>query len=563
MRVPKFAPRLSRVLFGTKKRILLSVAASLVVIGLFAIGGIYRYITTGGMIARQDPSPFETFIATRLVNLSIPGTAEAMKNPLSASGDGADVANGRDLYQKNCESCHGYDGSGRTASGSGLYPPPANLAGPATAKRTDGALFYLIRNGVRNTGMPGWQFTDQQTWQLVLFVRNLPVVASTDPPPSSHRASAQYVGSAACGTCHAGVYQRWKATRMANVVRDPHEHPDAIIPDLSKSDPLVTFAATDIAFAYGGKWKQRYFKKVGNDYYPLPAQWDVTHKKWRPYFVKDDWWVRYYPADNFKRPTSTTCDGCHSVNYNTTTHMVTEWNVGCEKCHGPGSEHVKNPVNSTIINPARLDYVQANDTCIQCHSQGRPPANPIAGQYYDWPVGFHMGLKLSDFWKLEDHKAGETTFTHFADGTAHKNRMQGNDFVTSLMYTHGVSCFTCHDSHGSGNEALLRKPANSICLDCHSPKSPNGPRAATLEQHTHHKPGSTGSECVACHMPKIAQTLGDVNVRSHTFRFIGPAKTDALKIPNACNVCHTDKSTVWTADALKSWTDRSPWRMEQ
>jgi predicted CXXCH cytochrome family protein len=289
----------------------------------------------------------------------------------------------------------------------------------------------------------------------------------------------------------------------------------------------------------------------------------VTHKKWRPYFVKDDWWVTYYPPDNFKRPTSTTCDGCHSVNYNTTTHMVTEWNVGCEKCHGPGSEHVKNPVNSTIINPARLDYVQANDTCIQCHSQGRPPANPIAGQYYDWPVGFHMGLKLSDFWKLEDHKAGETTFTHFADGTAHKNRMQGNDFVTSLMYTHGVSCFTCHDSHGSGNEALLRKPANSIYLDCHSPKSPNGPRAATLEQHTHHKPGSTGSECVACHMPKIAQTLGDVNVRSHTFRFIGPAKTDALKIPNACNVCHTDKSTAWTADALKSWTDRSPWRMEQ
>ena len=53
--------------------------------------------------------------------------------------------------------------------------------------------------------------------------------------------------------------------------------------------------------------------------------------------------------------------------------------------------------------------------------------------------------KLSDFWKLEDHKLGETTFTHFADGTAHKNRMQGNDFVTSLMYSHGVTCFTCHD----------------------------------------------------------------------------------------------------------------------
>jgi hypothetical protein len=79
------------------------------------------------------------------------------------------------------------------------------------------------------------------------------------------------------------------------------------------------------------------------------------------------------------------------------------------------------------VNPARLDYVHANDTCIQCHSQGQPLKNPVDGKYYDWPVGFHVGLSLSDFWKLEDHKLGETTFTHFADGTAHKNRMQGND----------------------------------------------------------------------------------------------------------------------------------------
>jgi hypothetical protein len=46
-------------------------------------------------------------------------------------------------------------------------------------------------------------------------------------------------------------------------------------------------------------------------------------------------------------------------------------------------------------------------------------------------------------------------------------------------------------------------------------------------------------------MPKIQQTIADVNVRSHTFHFVTPATTDALKIPNACNVCHTDKSTAW------------------
>ena len=57
---------------------------------------------------------------------------------------------------------------------------------------------------------------------------------------------------------------------MANVVRDPHQYPDAIAPDLSKPDPLVTFTKNDIAFVYGSRWKQRYFKKVGDDYYPLP-----------------------------------------------------------------------------------------------------------------------------------------------------------------------------------------------------------------------------------------------------------------------------------------------------
>lgn len=142
--------------------------------------------------------------------------------------------------------------------------------------------------------------------------------------------TAQYDGSGTSKTCHAGVYRRWQKTRMANIVMDPQQHPEAIIPDLSKPDPLVTFTENDIALTYGSKWKQRYFKKVGDDYFPLPAQWDVTHKIWRPYMVAPgtDWWVSYYPADNLKRPTGPTCDGCHSVNYNIHTKTPTEWNVG-------------------------------------------------------------------------------------------------------------------------------------------------------------------------------------------------------------------------------------------
>jgi predicted CXXCH cytochrome family protein len=378
-------------------------------------------------------------------------------------------------------------------------------------------------------------------------------------------AGSQYAGSAACKTCHPAIYARWAKTRMANVVRDPRTHPEAILPDLGKPDPLVKFTKDDIAFVYGSKWKQRYFTKKGDDYYPLGAQWDVTHQIWRPYMVapNTDWWTAFYPADNMQRPTGALCDGCHSVNYEIETKTVTEWNVGCEKCHGPGSVHVRQPSRSNITNPARLDTVQATDVCIQCHSQGQPLSRPINGKYYDWPVGFHVGKDLKDFWKLEEHKPGEQTFTHFADGTAHKNRMQGNDFVQSAMYTHGVSCFNCHDPHGTENNADLLKPANTLCLECHGPKSPNGPHASTIEAHTHHATGSTGSECVACHMPKIEQQLADTNVRSHTFKFIPPSATETLKVPNSCNVCHTDKTPGWAKEALRSWRDVSPWRVAQ
>ena len=559
-------------------------AVLLLALAIVSLAGtvLYLWVVPGLSTARGEPPGIEVAVATWLLRHSVPQHARRLENPLGA--DAADVVAGRDLFRQNCEVCHGYDGSGRTQIGAGEYPRPPALRALAVAL-TDGEIFYHIRNGIRNTGMPAWSMPERQIWQLVLYIRNLPITV-----PMSRRTTAngtpaewafsllqpalagqtgpasgwRYVGSAACKDCHADIYQRWKKTPMANVVRDPRTHPDAIIPDLSKPDPLVAFSRDDIAFAYGSIWKQRYFKKVGDDYFVLPAQWDITHHRWRKFFVEndEDWWARLYPPDNFQRPTGPLCDGCHSVNYDIETKAVTEWNVGCERCHGPGSEHVKHPTRATIINPARLDYVHANDTCIQCHSQGRPPTNPINGKYYDWPVGFHMGMNLDDFWKLEAHKLGApTSFYYFPDGTAHKNRMQGNDFVQSLMYNRGVACFSCHDVHGTRNDAQLREPPSEMCFACHGTNTQNGPHAATIEEHTHHKPGSAGSQCVACHMPKIETEFADVKVHAHTFRFITPAETDAYGIPNPCNVCHKDKSSAWAASVLKTWKDRSPWRM--
>jgi predicted CXXCH cytochrome family protein len=528
----------------------------------------YFWVLPGLSKARQEPSGAEVTAATWLLHASVPSSAKRAANPLGAHPDPAAIAAGHDLFAQKCETCHGYDGGGKTELGSGQFPRPPVLHEVA-AGMPDGEIFYHIRNGIRNTAMPAWNMPDAQVWQLVSYIRDLPKTAPQTEELIAVRQegavrNAHYVGSATCATCHKEVYDRWAKTRMANVVRDPKAHPDAIIPDLSKPDPLVKFTAKDIALVYGSHWKQRYFKKAGDTYTPLPAQWDIGLKKWLPYHVADgtDWWAKFYPdpGDNSKRPTGPLCDGCHSVNYDIKTKAVAEWNVGCEMCHGAGSAHAANPERVNILNPARQDRVKASDTCIQCHSQGQPLKNPIEGKYYDWPVGYHAGLRLADFWKLEDHKLGELTFTHFPDGTAHKNRMQGNDFVQSLMYERGVTCFSCHDPHGSGNEAMLRKPVNEVCMTCHGANTQNGPHAVSIEAHTHHMAGSPGSQCVSCHMPKIAQEIGKLNVASHTFHFVSPDQTDRLKIPNACNNCHQDKTTAWASAAIKGWSDRSPWR---
>jgi len=546
-----------------RKRVLLVL---LVVVILAA--GYGTFVVRRGFSAADQPSTVEKFMAQTVRNLGIPRSARSMKNPLTITPEL--LQEGRDSFTNRCAGCHGKDGDGHTGIGPNLYPKAPELRLPATQNLTDGEIHYIIRNGVRLTGMPAlgnphMSEDDNTAWKLVHFIRSISLTTPQQKAEQTATAStAHYVGSAACEKCHAQIYERWKKTPMANVVRDPREHPDAIIPNLATNNVSPKFTKDQVAFVYGRVWKQRYFTKIGDDYYPEPAQWDVTNKMWRPYFVANgtDWWSTLYPPDNMKRPTGPTCDGCHSVNYDIQTKQVAEWNVGCEKCHGPGSAHVEQPTQGNIVNPARMDYISANDTCIQCHSQGRPLTSPIEGKYYDWPVGFHIGLNLQDYWQLEEHNLGQTTFTHFADGTAHKNRMQGNDFVQSVMYRRGVTCFDCHDVHGTDNYAQLRKPVNQICLDCHGSGSRNGPREATLAEHTHHKDGSTGSECVACHMPKVEVTIPGVFVSAHTFAFITPAMTDQYKIPNACTSCHTDKTTAWATDALRHWPERSPWRVE-
>ena len=213
------------------------------------------------------------------------------------------------------------------------------------------------------------------------------------------------------------------------------------------------------------------------------------------------------------------------------------------------------------MNPARLDYVRGNDVCIQLHSQGRPLKNPIEGRSYDWPVGYTAGDRLADYWQLEELKPGVTNFFQFTDLTAHKNRMQGNDFVQSNMYHRQLRCFDCHQVHSSA-VSNLPISGNTLCLSCHTKENPAGLHG-TVREHTHHAANSPGSQCTACHMPRIEQTIKDNYVAAHTFRFITPRESEQTGIPNPCTSCHKDKSNQWATEQLTSWTTTSPWRVGQ
>jgi cytochrome c553 len=190
----------------------------------------------------------------------------------------------------------------------------------------------MIRIGALFRLEPPFRWLLSRTTDLSVLVSGMAWIAAPSASASAESEKAHFVGSASCKGCHAEAYKGWKQTRMANAILDPTKHPEAVLGDFERADPVRTFGLDQVAFVYGSRWKQRYFTKRGDDYYPLPAQWDVKGARWLPYHVEPgtDWWLPFYGPSNFDRPTGPTCDGCHSVNYDVQTNQVTEWNVGCE-----------------------------------------------------------------------------------------------------------------------------------------------------------------------------------------------------------------------------------------
>lgn len=86
-----------------------------------------------------------------------------------------EIKSGFKNYNEMCVICHGAPGKALSYLGKGLQPQPPNLA-EAVEKWTNGQLFWIIKNGVKMTGMPAFGPThdDVDIWSIVGFIRRLP-----------------------------------------------------------------------------------------------------------------------------------------------------------------------------------------------------------------------------------------------------------------------------------------------------------------------------------------------------------------------------------------------------
>ncbi len=158
--------------------VLAGVAATVVVLA----GTAFWYARTTGLTARGEASPIEARAARAVRAAAIPGVERERENPVVRSEQV--LAAGRAHFADHCASCHANDGSGNTEMGRNLFPRSPDMRQAATQDLTDGELFWIIENGIRFTGMPGWSTRspagEEASWHLVHFIRHLPDLAAAE-----------------------------------------------------------------------------------------------------------------------------------------------------------------------------------------------------------------------------------------------------------------------------------------------------------------------------------------------------------------------------------------------
>jgi mono/diheme cytochrome c family protein len=148
------------------------------------------FVLRRGISARKEPSAMETTVARAVRHMAIPKIDREEENPWATVATPEVLKDAREHFADHCSLCHANDGSGKTEMGQYLYPRAPDMRLPATQNLSDGELYYIIRNGVPLTGMPAWgdpKFDqDDDSWQLVLFIRHLPKLTADEIKDMEH-----------------------------------------------------------------------------------------------------------------------------------------------------------------------------------------------------------------------------------------------------------------------------------------------------------------------------------------------------------------------------------------
>jgi mono/diheme cytochrome c family protein len=153
----------------------------LIVLGLGAvvtIVGIYQI----HIDALREPGHIETILATRAKQILVLWSSSRDSISLAPTDLQASIEEGDKLYGIECAMCHGADGHTPTDSGRWMYPRVSDLTSREVQQYSDRELFWIVKNGIRLSGMPafGKVESDEHIWNLAHYVRTLRGSASPE-----------------------------------------------------------------------------------------------------------------------------------------------------------------------------------------------------------------------------------------------------------------------------------------------------------------------------------------------------------------------------------------------
>jgi mono/diheme cytochrome c family protein len=147
------------------------------VAALLALAGaaVAMFMVRSGFSTHDEPGAMEAMMARRMRSWAVPSDLRNEPNPVALTADV--LAEARAHFADHCAGCHGNDGKGSDL-GRRMYPKTPDMTLPQTQLLSDGALFSIIENGIRLTGMPGFGTgtagSAYGSWTLVHFIRHLP-----------------------------------------------------------------------------------------------------------------------------------------------------------------------------------------------------------------------------------------------------------------------------------------------------------------------------------------------------------------------------------------------------